>query len=346
MEAFRLLITGGAGYVGSHAARHLVRAGHRVWIYDNLSRGHALAAERAAGREALLLGDLCDGRRLRSVLSEHGIDAVVHFAGLALVGESVQRPESYYRHNVAGTLSLLEAMCATGVKRLVFSSTTATYGQPRRLPIAEDAPQEPINPYGFSKLAAERMLHDFAQAHGLAYAALRYFNAAGASPEGDLGEDHEPETHLVPLVLQVALGQRSHVTIYGNDYATPDGTCIRDFVHVDDLAAAHRLALEHLQPGRGLHLNLGTGRGHSVLEVIEACRRVTGHEIPAVVGPRRAGDPAALVADITAAQRTLGWAPRYSELDWIVATAWQWHRQHPQGYRSCVSSGKARRAVA
>jgi UDP-glucose 4-epimerase len=346
MQALNLLVTGGAGYVGSHAARHLVRAGHQVWIYDNLSRGHALAAQRAAGREALLQGDVCDTHRLRAVLSTYRIDAVVHFAGLAQVGESVERPEDYYRHNVAGTLSLLEAMCAAGVKRLIFSSTTATYGKPCRVPIAEDAPQQPINPYGFSKLVVERMLHDFARAHRLAYVALRYFNAAGASPEGDLGEDHEPETHLIPLVLQVALGQRTSITIHGHDYPTPDGTCIRDFVHVEDLAVAHCLALKHLHPGRGLHLNLGSGRGHSVREVVEACRRITGHEIPAVAGPRRPGDPAALVADIEAARRTLGWTPQHSDLDWIVATAWQWHRRHPLGFRSLEPRRKVHRAVA
>ncbi len=223
-------------------------------------------------------------------------------------------------------------MRSTGVRRIVFSSTTATYGVPDKIPITEDQRQDPINPYGFTKFVIERALADYAQAHQFAYAALRYFNAAGASPDGDLGEDHDPESHLIPLVLQVALGQRSHITVFGDDYPTPDGTCIRDYIHVDDLADAHLRALQQLVPGQGLRLNLGTGRGHSVREIIEACRHITGHTIPQQTGPRRPGDPPELVADSGRAQRQLQWQPRYTQLEAIVATAWNWHRSHPQGF--------------
>ena len=326
----KILVTGGAGYVGSHAVRLLQRAGHEVWVYDNLCLGHRAACP--AGR--LIEGDLADRPRLTAALREHGVEAVMHFAAFALVGESVSDPAKYYQNNVLGSLSLLDAMRTAGVSRLVFSSTTATYGAPENIPIREDEPQRPINPYGFSKLVVERALADYAQAYGLAYAALRYFNASGASPQGDLGEDHDPESHLIPLVLQVALGQRERITIFGNDYPTPDGTCIRDYVHVDDLGEAHVKALERLEPGRGLLLNLGTGRGYSVQEVIEACRRATGHAIPAVVGPRRPGDPPELVADSTLARHVLDWAPRYADIDAIVETAWRWHSTHPRGYEN------------
>jgi len=248
------------------------------------------------------------------------------------VGESVTDPAKYYQNNVVATLGLLEAMRAADVKRMVFSSTTATYGVPERVPITEDERQEPINPYGFAKLVIEHALADYAAAYGFAYAALRYFNAAGASTAGDLGEDHNPESHLIPVVLQVALGQRDAITIFGDDYPTPDGTCIRDYVHVDDLGLAHVKALERLVPGSGLKLNLGTGRGYSVREVIEACRRVTGHPIPERMGPRRPGDPPELVADSRLAQRMLDWQPQYRDIDSIVATAWGWHSVHPEGY--------------
>jgi UDP-glucose-4-epimerase GalE len=323
-----ILVTGGAGYVGSHAARHLQRAGHEIWVYDNLSQGHrgAVAADR------LIEGELLDRPKLETVFRQHRIAAVMHFAANALVGESVSNPAKYYQNNVVASLSLLEAMRATGVGRIVFSSTTATYGVPLRVPIREDEPQKPVNPYGFCKLVIERALEDYAAAYGFAYAAPRYFNAAGASPDGDLGEDHTPESHLIPIVLQVALGQREKITIYGDDYPTADGTCIRDYVHVDDLAAAHLLALERLQPGRGLRFNLGTGRGQSVREVIEMCRQVTGHPIPEVIGERRPGDPPELVADALLARRELGWEPRYAELRPIVESAWRWHRSHPHGY--------------
>jgi UDP-glucose 4-epimerase len=324
----RVMVTGGAGYIGSHAVRLLMRAGHDVWVWDNLSRGHRGAVP--AGR--LIEGDLADRPRLAQALTAHRIEAVMHFAAFALVGESVADPALYYSNNVVSTLALLDAMRSAGVARIVFSSTTATYGVPQRIPITEEERRQPINPYGFTKLVIEHALEDYSQAYGLGFAALRYFNAAGATPEGDLGEDHHPESHLIPLVLQVALGQRAHVTIFGDDYPTPDGTCIRDYIHVDDLGAAHVKALEQLEPGSRMQLNLGTGRGHSVREVVDACRRITGHSIPVVMGSRRAGDPPELVADSRRAQSVLGWTPRYTDIAGIVQTAWNWHRAHPHGY--------------
>ena len=324
----RVLVTGGAGYIGSHAVRLLLRAGHDVRVYDNLSRGHRAAVPD--GR--LIEGDLVDRPRLEQALCTHRIEAVMHFAAFALVGESVADPARYYANNVVSTLALLDALRATGIARIVFSSTTATYGVPQRIPITEEESRQPINPYGFTKLVIERALEDYSRAYGLGFAALRYFNAAGAAPAGDLGEDHHPESHLIPIVLQVALGQRPHVTIFGDDYPTADGTCIRDYIHVDDLGAAHVRALEQVEPGRGLQLNLGTGRGHSVREVVDACRRVTGHPIPAEIGPRRAGDPPELVADSRRAQATLDWTPHYTDIEEIVQTAWQWHRTHPRGF--------------
>jgi UDP-glucose 4-epimerase len=324
----KILVTGGAGYIGSHAVRLLERAGHEPWVYDNLSVGHRQAVP--AGR--LIEGDLHDGARLVATLAAGSFEAVMHFAAFALVGESVTEPARYYRNNVVASLTLLDAMRAAGVWRIVFSSTTATYGVPERVPITEDERQDPINPYGFAKLVIERALADYAHAYGLGYAALRYFNAAGASPLGDIGEDHQPESHLIPIVLQVALGQRSHITVFGDDYPTADGTCIRDYIHVDDLGAAHVRALELLEPSKGLKLNLGTGRGHSVREVIEACRRVTGHAIPVVTGARREGDPPELVADASLAHKTLDWRPNYTDIESIVATAWRWHQTHPKGF--------------
>jgi UDP-glucose 4-epimerase len=323
-----ILVTGGAGYVGSHAVRLLARAGHDVWVYDNLCAGHRGAVPQ--GR--LIEGELLDRDRLQKALTDHRVEAVMHFAAFALVGESMTDPAKYYQNNVVASLSLLEAMRATGVRKIVFSSTTATYGEPDRIPITEEEPQKPINPYGYCKLVIERALADYARAYGFGYAALRYFNAAGASPDGDIGEDHTPESHLIPLVLQVALGQRPHITIFGNDYATPDGTCIRDYVHVDDLGSAHLAALDRLQPGVELKLNLGTGRGNSVQEVITACREVSGHAIPTVMGARRPGDPPELVADSSRAQHELNWQPRYTDIRKIVETAWRWHSSHPQGY--------------
>jgi UDP-glucose 4-epimerase len=275
---------------------------------------------------------LTDRTRLHAALTDHRIDAVMHFAAFALVGESVADPALYYSNNVVATLALLETMRAAEVTRIVFSSTTATYGAPLRIPITEDEPQRPINPYGFTKLVMERALEDYHRAYGLRFAALRYFNAAGATPDGDLGEDHDPESHLIPIILQVALGQRDALTIYGDDYPTPDGTCIRDYVHVDDLGDAHVKALDLLESTSRVQLNLGTGRGHSVREVLDACRRVTGHPIPSRAGERRPGDPPELVADSRRARSELGWEPHYVEIDSIVETAWNWHCRHPRGF--------------
>jgi UDP-glucose-4-epimerase GalE len=324
----RILVTGGAGYVGSHAARLLEQAGHEVWIYDNLVFGH----RRACTPGRLIEGELLDQEKLERVFHDKAIDGVMHFAAFALVGESMEFPHKYYQNNIVASLSLLEAMRAANVKRIVFSSTTATYGEPETSPITENERQEPINPYGFSKLVIEHALADYARAYGFGYAALRYFNAAGASPQGDRGEDHTPESHLIPIVLQVALGQREHITVFGDDYPTADGTCVRDYVHVDDLGSAHLSALNLLTPGKGLKLNLGTGRGTSVREIVDACRRVTGHPIPEVVGRRRPGDPPELVADATLARRTLDWQPKYTDIESIVASAWKWHQAHPRGY--------------
>jgi UDP-glucose-4-epimerase GalE len=266
------------------------------------------------------------------VLRNERIDAVMHFAAFALVAESVADPALYYRNNVEGSLTLLEAMRASGVGHIVFSSSCATYGTPSTVPIPDDAAQHPVNPYGFTKLAIERALGDYAHAYGLSFVALRYFNAAGAAADGSRGEDHDPETHAIPLALQVVLGQRDRFTILGDDYATPDGTCIRDYIHVEDLARAHELALRRVDPGRGLHVNLGSGRGHSVRQVVESARRVTGHPIPIEVADRRAGDPPALVADPAGAHAELTWVARIRDLDQIVGSAWEWHIGHPHGY--------------
>src|SRR3989304_4879589 len=289
----RVLVTGGAGYVGSPAAQLLAENGHDVWVVDNLAEGH----RAAVGKLPLVVADLLDQVTIRELLKQHRIEAVMHFAAFAYVGGSVRDPAKYYRNTVVGTLALLDAMRAADVRRIVFSSTCATYGIPTKVPIREDHPQQPISPYGFTKLAIERALADYANAYGIGYAALRYFNASGAAADGTIGEDHDPETHLVPLVLQVALGQREHVDVFGTDYPTPDGTCIRDYIHVDDLASAHLLALEKLRPGMELKLNLGTGHGASVQEVVDLCREITGHKIPARKVARREGDPPELVAD-------------------------------------------------
>jgi UDP-glucose 4-epimerase len=329
----RILVTGGAGYIGSHAVRYLGSLGHEVFVYDNLVYGH----REAVPAGSLVVGDLHDRKLLEQTMLARRIEAVMHFAAFAAVNESVVDPGKYFHNNVVGTLSLLEAMRAVGVKRIVFSSTTATYGVPEKMPITESMPQKPINPYGYTKLVVEQALTDYAAAYGFAFAALRYFNASGASASGDIGEDHTPETHLIPLVLQVALGQRDKIMMFGDDYPTRDGTCIRDYVHVDDLASAHALALDKLcklGDGTAIRLNLGTGFGFTVREVVEACRKVTGHAIPAVVAPRREGDPPELVADSSAAKRELGWQPKYENIEEIVATAWRWHKSHPKGYAS------------
>lgn len=323
-----VLVVGGAGYIGSHMVRLLDRAGHKVVVLDNLSEGHASAV--TAGE--LVIGDMRNRDLVKGILSDHRIDSVMHFAACALVGESVIAPAKYYQNNVVATLELLEAMRACNVKKLVFSSTCATYGVPSTVPISEKEKQEPVNPYGFTKLVIERALDDYANAYGFGFAALRYFNAAGASPEGGIGEDHDPESHLIPIVLQVALGQRDHITVYGDDWPTPDGTCIRDYIHVDDLGAAHLAALERLEPGRGLKINLGTGVGFSVRQIIETCREVTGHDIPEVKGDRRPGDPPELVANAQLANSVLGWEPKYASPKPIIETAWNWHQANPNGY--------------
>jgi len=324
----RILVTGGAGYIGSHAVRLFLARGHDVWVYDNLSMGHRASVPA----DRLVEGDLSEQQRLDHVLVMHRIEAVVHFAAFAMVGESVTHPAKYYQNNLVNTLNLLEAMRRHRIGRIVFSSTCATYGVPEQVPITEEEKQVPINPYGNTKLAVEHALADYAAAYGWGFAALRYFNAAGAAPDGSIGEDHDPETHLIPIVLQAVLGQRPAVEVFGTDYPTPDGTCIRDYIHVDDLADAHLLALEALGPGKALRYNLGTGRGYSVREVIRAAEEVTGKKVPVKEGPRRAGDPPALVAGADKVRRELGWKPRYTELRSVVETAWNWHRTHPKGY--------------
>jgi UDP-glucose-4-epimerase GalE len=324
----RVLVTGGAGYVGSHAAKLLAESGHSLVVVDNLAEGH-----RAAVRKLPLVEvDLQDRPRIVSVIKDNKIDSVMHFAAFAYVGVSVTDPAKYYQNNIGGTLSLLDAMRETGVSTIVFSSTCATYGIPQRVPITEDHPQLPISPYGFTKLAIERALADYSHAYGLGYAALRYFNASGAAADGTIGEDHDPETHLIPLTLQVALGQRESVDVFGTDYPTPDGTCVRDYIHVDDLATAHLAAMEKLRPGMELKLNLGTGHGASVQQVVDLCREVTGHPIPTRKVGRRAGDPPELVADASAAKRDLDWEAKHKGVRTIIESAWRWHRTHPHGY--------------
>jgi UDP-glucose 4-epimerase len=324
----RILVTGGAGYIGSHTVRLLLARGHEVWIYDNLSEGHRAAVPA----ERLIVGDLCDVPQVDQLVMDRRIEAVIHFAAFTYVGDSVREPGKYYQNNLVNTLNLMECLRRNRVGRFVFSSTAATFGVPERAPITEDEPQRPINPYGSSKLAVERALADYAVAYGWGYAALRYFNAAGASPDAKIGEDHDPETHLIPLILQAILGQRPAIEIYGTDYPTPDGTCIRDYIHVDDLAAAHLLALENLQLGKGLRYNLGIGRGYSVREVIQAVESVTGKRVPVKEGPRRPGDPPVLVASSDRIQQELGWRPQYTDIRPIIETAWRWHSSHPRGY--------------
>jgi UDP-glucose-4-epimerase GalE len=324
----RVLVTGGAGYVGSHAAKLLAGEGHDVVVVDNLAEGH----RAAVGKLPLVVADTLDGPQMAELMKKHRIEAVMHFAAFAYVGVSVTEPAKYYHNNIVGTLSLLDAMRAADVRRIVFSSSCATYGIPTKVPISEDHSQNPISPYGFTKLAIEHALKDYAHAYDIGYAALRYFNASGAAADGSIGEDHDPETHLIPLVLQVALGQRSEAQIFGTDYPTPDGTCVRDYIHVDDLAEAHLAALERLDDGSALKLNLGTGTGVSVEEVIEACREVTGHKIPAKSLGRREGDPPALVADAKLSKQVLGWEAKHKDIRETIESAWRWHKSHPQGY--------------
>jgi len=333
-----VLVTGGAGYIGSHAVKRLARAGHHVVVVDNLSRGHRAAVPQEV---PLIVHELADWRHIARVLRGNRIDCVMHFAALAYVGESVDEPLRYYRNNTADAIGLLQAMDAAGVRRLVFSSTCATYGEPeaKHIPITEECPQRPINPYGRSKLAVEHVLFDYQHAQpDFAFAALRYFNVAGCDHEGEIGEDHDPETHLIPIVLQCALGRRDEVKIFGVDYPTPDGACIRDYLHVEDLADAHMLAMEALAPGKPLVYNLGIGRGHSVREIIESAKRATGKDFKVVEAERRPGDPPVLYADSSKIQRELGWTPRYTEIDAIIRTAWNWFSTHPHGYEGAASS--------
>jgi len=325
-----VLVTGAAGYIGSHALKCLRSAGHTPLALDNLSRGH---------REALPTGvpffelDVRATDQLARILEEHRVDCVMHFAALAYVGESVTEPLLYYDNNTAGTLSVLKAIERAKVPRLVFSSTCATYGEPERMPIREDTPQHPINPYGWSKLFSEHMLSDYAaRTPEFSFAILRYFNVAGCSEDGTLGEDHDPETHLIPAILHAALGRREKVTIFGEDYPTPDGTCIRDYIHVEDLVEAHALVMDALRPAARFVYNLGVGRGHSVREIVDAARGVVGKPFAVELGPRRPGDPPALYADAGKIQRELGWQARHKEIVATIQSAWNWFSAHPGGY--------------
>ncbi len=323
-----MLVTGGAGYIGSHAAKALSRAGYTVVVYDSLVAGHREAVKYGDFVE----GDILDGDRVRQTLARHRVDSVMHFAAFLDVGESVRDPFKYYRNNVAGTISLLGAMAAESVRHLVFSSTCATYGEPRETPITETHPQRPINAYGESKLAIERALPHFERAHGIAWTALRYFNAAGADPEGELGEDHAPEIHIIPRALDAAAGGEG-LKVFGDDYPTPDGTCLRDYIHVTDLADAHVRALDVRAATRNSDVyNLGTGQPQSVRGVIDAAERVTGRKVPWALAPRRPGDPAVLYASPGKARAALGWTPKFTSLDEIVRTAWAWRQAHPRGY--------------
>lgn len=326
----RILVTGGAGYVGSHTVWELVAAGHEPAVFDDLSKGHRAAVPEGV---PLFEGSLADRAALDEAFSSFQPEAVMHFAGSTQVGESVTNPGLYFRNNICGGLNLLDAMVRAGVRNIVFSSTAAVYGEPTAVPIPEDHPKAPTNPYGESKLFFEAILRRYETAHGIRSIALRYFNAAGAHPSGRIGEDHTPETHLIPIVLQAVLGQRDKVTVFGTDYPTEDGTCIRDYVHVCDLAAAHILAVEALADGAPSDaFNLGNGKGFSVRQVIDVAEQVVGKPIPYEEGPRRAGDPAVLVASSEKARTTLGWRPAYPDLHIIIETAWRWHKEHPNGY--------------
>ena len=326
-----VLVVGGAGYIGSHCVRQLIAAGHRPVVLDNLVFGHRAAVDSEVPFYSVNLGNESE---VGKVLRKEKIDIVMHFAAYAYVGESVTDPLKYYFNNVAATLHLLRCMIGSGVKKFVFSSTCATYGIPEKMPLVETMPQSPINPYGQTKLDVEIALKSFASAYGLSFAAFRYFNAAGAAEDGWIGEQHNPETHLIPLVIDVAMGKRENVQVFGTDYPTPDGTCLRDYVHVDDLSRAHIAVFDKLQtPGTALFYNLGTGTPTSVLEVIHAVEKVTGKKVPYVTSPRRAGDPPALYADSTKAKTELGWEPKYTTIEPIVATAWKWHSEHPNGFK-------------
>ena len=326
-----ILVVGGAGYIGSYMCKYLAKNGYAPIVLDNLVYGHRQAVKWGP----FVKGSMSDLKLLDQIFTEHSISAVMHFAAFCYVGESVEDPKKYYRNNVAATITLLEAMLKNNINNFIFSSSCATYGEPIEIPMTEEHPQSPINPYGRSKYMVEQILDDFTAAYGLEHVSLRYFNAAGADPDGELGEDHNPETHLIPLVLKTALGQKETIHIFGDDYPTPDGTCVRDYIHIDDLAQAHLLALERLLKGLpGGKYNLGNGDGHSVNQVVETARNVTGKSIPAKIVARRPGDPAVLIGSSQKAMHELGWKPRFADLETIIETAWQWHKNHPDGYET------------
>lgn len=324
----KILVTGGAGYVGSACLRYIAESGHDVLAFDNLAMGHVGATD---GHQ-LVVGDIADTDKLTETMKDFGADAVMHFAAATYVGESVENPDYHYSNNVGGTLSLLNAMRNADVDRLLFSSTCATYGMTESETMSETTPQDPFSPYARTKLVVEWMIRDFAHAYGMGFTLLRYFNAAGADADGRHGEDHRPENHLIPLVLQTALGQRDVIKIFGTDYPTPDGTCIRDYVHTRDLASAHLLAIEATTSETAEVFNVGTGHGQSVMDIIKACEKVTGLDIPQEVTDRRPGDPPRLVAEPSKLKTVLGWEPQYTNIEETVATAWAWHQSHPQGY--------------
>ena len=325
-----VLVVGGAGYIGSHCVRQLIAAGHRPVVLDNLAYGHRKAVAQEIPFYAANLGDT---PTVLNILRQEKIELVMHFAAFCYVGESVTAPVKYYENNVVATLHLLDAMLQAGVKKFVFSSTCATFGVPERLPMTEDLPQAPINPYGQTKLDVENMLKALSTAHGLSFAAFRYFNAAGAAEDGTIGEDHNPETHLIPLAIQVATGKRANLQVFGTDYPTPDGTCLRDYVHVDDLSRAHIAVFDKLAtPGARFFYNLGTGKPFSVREIIQAVEKITGKKVPVIESPRRAGDPPALFAASSKAKKELGWTPKFMDAESVIATAWKWHQSHPNGY--------------
>ncbi|NLL36338.1 MAG: UDP-glucose 4-epimerase GalE [Fretibacterium sp.] len=327
-----VLICGGAGYIGSHSVKYFLERGEDVVVLDNLLTGHRSAVPESV---PFYEADVRDARAMDAVFAAHPIEAVIHFCACSLVGESVEEPLKYFNNNVYGMQVLMESMVRAGVTRLVFSSSAAVYGEPERVPIREEDETVPTNPYGESKLMMERMMRWVGQRHGIRYVSLRYFNVAGAWEDGSIGEDHRNETHLVPIILQVPLKQRSHLTVFGDDYPTPDGSCIRDYVHVKDLADAHLLALNYLRNGGESEIfNLGSGEGYSVKEMLTAARAATGQDIPVRIGPRRVGDPARLVAESQRARRVLGWMPRITRMEDIIASAWNWHRSHPEGYGS------------
>ena len=325
-----ILVCGGAGYIGSHAVHALVEKGEEVVIVDNLQTGHRGALNPAA---KFYEGDIRDASVLDRIFTENKIEAVIHFAANSLVGESMEKPLLYFNNNVYGMQVLLEGMVRHGVDKIVFSSTAATYGEPKRVPIHEDDETCPTNTYGETKLTMEKMMKWVSRANGVRYVSLRYFNAAGALPDGSIGEDHKTETHLIPLILQVPTGRRDHITVFGDDYPTPDGTCLRDYIHVDDLADAHVLALEYLRKGGVSDIfNLGNGQGFSVKEMIAAAEKATGRSIKVEIGARRAGDPAQLIASSEKARTVLGWKPQFTDVEQVIGTAWKWHESHPHGY--------------